>query len=454
MMRLRRRLMITVPMVIGLVASAVFAVSGSAYADTVTLIDNGTSVTFHNQDGDWTIWKQCVVVNGVDMIGPGYIGRFVTTAGYTAVDGYGAGGGRQFTAATEAGLGIFGYTESRGAVTTGDWSNVWDMSNRACAAENGGFGVKSATTPGYGIDSSGHGYYDQDVLLGDGWTTDKQVWVRYHWRFDNSNVRLYTMVVQDCANGSCGSDSRTVYIKAPMFVNNVSNGQFSSTRPNHISTFTSDGKYIASTEDNSKYPNDPKVWVKCSDLTDVTATNCVDAGYDCTWKPPAGINPGQTTAHCFYDSRARTRLDYGNGTIAAGCNTSSQLCFNVIARSYPVTGLDVAPGGSAFNWEGSGIGLDRWAVNAASDPAAGSAGCGIEGSNVTDPSAQLARNWEYPLTTTSGARSFASVSIFDKAWDNCSVGPNASSLFRGLEGWDQAYGAFFSYSINDGWTMQ
>ncbi|MFL6161829.1 MAG: hypothetical protein ACJ74U_06330 [Jatrophihabitantaceae bacterium] len=450
-MKPRARRLLHIVLTAGLCGATLLIGGGQAHADTVTLSDNGTSVTFHNQDGDWTIWKQCVVVSGVDMIGPGYIGRFVTKANITPVDGYGAGGGRQYTAASEAGLGIFGYTESRGDPSSGAW---WDMSNRACAAENGGFGVKSVTTPGYGIDSTGHGYYDQDVLLGDGWVPDKQLWVRYHWRFDDSNVRLYTMVVQDCASGSCGTDSRTVFVKAPMFVNNFGNGQFSSTRPNHISTFTSDGKYIASTENNSKYPNDPKVWVQCSDLTDSTATNCVNAGYDCTWKPPANLNPTQSTAHCFYDSRARTRLDYGNGTIAAGCNTTSQLCFDIVARSYPVTNLDVPPGGSAFNWEGSGIGLDQWAVNAASDPAAGVAGCGIEGFTVTDPSAQLARDWEYPLTTTSGARSFASVSVFDKAWDNCSVGPNAPSLFRQLESWDKAYGAFFSYSINDGWTLQ
>lgn len=436
-------------------AGLVVATGAPARADSVTVSTaSDGSVTFQNADGAWTIWPQCVPDgSGGDLIGPGYIGKFVTSAGYTAVNGYGAGGGAQWTNPAEAGLGIFGYFESRGAPAS-DWSNVWQISDRACASENNGFGVKSATTPSYGIDAGGHGYYDQDVLLGDAFVSTDVIKVRYHWRFDDSNVRLYTAVIQDCPSGSCGTDPRTVYVKSPMFVNNIS-GRFSSTAPTHISTFNSSGVYIASTttEFNKSVIPNQSMTNTCAQLSDSTPSNCVNGSYECTWKPGPNVTPGNTTGHCFYDTRARTRFDYGNGSIAAGCNTSTQLCFDVVARAYPVSNGDAQPGAAAANWEGSGLGLDQWAVNAQNDPAAGSAACGIEGSQVTNPADQLARDWEYPVNTGSTAN-FTNMEVLDKAWDNCTSGPDASSLFRRLEAAGQAYGAFFSYSINEGWTMQ
>jgi len=433
---------------------SVLAAGTPARADSVTVSTaSDGSVTFHNQDGDWTIWPHCIPASsGGDLIGPGYIGKFVTSAGYTAVNGYGAGGGGQWTNPNEAGLGIFGFFESRGAPMS-DWSNVWQISNRACAADSNGFGVKSATTPSFGIDANGHGYYDQDVLLGDAFVSADVITVRYHWRFDDSNVRLYSAVVQDCPSGSCGTDSRTVYVKSPMFVNNI-NGQFSSTAPTHISTFTSSGVYIASTTVKTNGTTGQPTTNTCAQLSDATPTNCVNATYECTWKPGPNVTPGNTTGKCMYAQRARTRFDYGNASIAAGCNTTSQLCFDVVARAYPVTGGDALPGSSTSDWEGSGQGLDQWAVNAQNDPAAGSTACSIEGTQVTNPVDQLARDWEYPVNTGSSTGNFINMEVLDKSWDNCTSGPDASSLFRRTEAAGQAYGAFFSYSINEGWTMQ
>lgn len=180
----------------------------------------------------------------------------------------------------------------------------------------------------------------------------------------------------------------------------------------------------------------------------------MNGAYECTWKPGWNVSPSLDTGHCFYDQRARTRLDYGNGSIAAGCNTTSQLCFDVVARAYPITSGDALPGSSAADWEGSGLGLDQWAVNAQNDPAAGGEACGIEGNQVTSPANQYARNWEYVVNTGSSSGNFINAEVLDKAWDNCTLGPQASSLFRRMEAAGQAHGAFFSYSINEGWTMQ
>lgn len=165
--------------------------------------------------------------------------------------------------------------------------------------------------------------------------------------------------------------------------------------------------------------------------------NCVTAGYECSYTPRADAT--QNTGHCFYNRRVRTRIDYGAGSTAGGCNTTSQRCFNVVSRAYPLTGLDVVPGLGAANWEGSGLGLDQWAIDASGYTAGGSGGCGVEGTTVTDTGDQLARSWEYAVRKQTGDSHFDAAGVMAKAWEDCTHGsrcrgpvPDLRALGQGL----------------------
>jgi hypothetical protein len=426
------------PLLVALAVAVVALVwPGAAFAVTAT--DNGNNVTFTNSDGSWTIYKTCVGTDTSNGVGPGYISVFSDTAGYTPVNGVGNGGTGEFNNPQRAGLGIFGIFESRGyGPYPTDWSDTWQVSNRRCASDSGNFGVVSESTPSFGVDGSGTGYYDQDVQYTDGQTfSNTTFWVRYRWRFDDSGVRLYTMVVETCPYGSCGNTGSLLFAKGPKFANNL-NGQLSSTRPTHVSTFDSAGKWLGN----------------CSTVSD--PANCASAGYECSYTPQ--YDATDRTGKCFADNRMRTRFDYGSGSTAGGCNTSTQLCFDVVARAYPLSGLDVEPGQSASNWENtsSTVGLDAWARTTAQDTAnratGGSDPCAIEGSNVYNVGDGLARAWEYVERKAANDPHMDAYGVLDKAWDDCTTGYDADALFRTFGPSNEAWGAFFSYSVNAGWS--
>ncbi len=370
------------------------------------------------------------------------------------MNGENAGGNGEVNRGNRGGLGIFHWFHHRPNGNPLGWDNTWNISNRRCAFDSGGFGVSSWTTPSAFIDANGVGVYDQDVFFTDAWNNpNKVLWVRYRWRFYgdpgafgnrlSSDAKLWAMVVQDCTNGSCGSNPNIAYMKAPKLANNV-NGTLSSTAPSHFSHFTP-------TPGNKFITDRPSFYSDCG-------TNCVTDTWDSSRACDTDTSfIGQTrTGHCGYNSRARTRLDYGGSTTQRGCNSSTQVCFNIVAMAYPLDGLDVIPKAHTPTTFENGLssGFDLWAWNAGNRPATpavppnGVRTCGFfTGNTLNNPQQNDARSWELFDDNT-----ITAYTVLDKAWEECTTGPDASDLFRQFGGWDEAYGVYLDYSLDAGWS--
>jgi hypothetical protein len=459
---------------VGLVVAFAAAVPAVARAATI-VANNSDYVTFENGDGKWTIYKRCTATSldtgdpysapHTSGVGPAYVAKYEakrSDGGYElAVNGVDAGGNGEVNRAIRGGLGIFHWFHHRGE-TPLTVNDTWNMSNRRCASDQAGFGVVSWTTPSVFIDGSGIGHYDQDVFFSDGYSGgNKVLWVRYRWQFRgdpggfinrlSSDAKLWVMVVQDCTDGACGSGP-TTYMKAPKIANNI-NGKFSTNPPTHFSNFTTSAagnKFITRHANDGYY-------------TDCPASCVAD-----TWGGSARACDAETTAayrtntgHCGFDGRARTRLDYGanapGGTVQRGCNSSTQVCFNVVAMAYPLSGLDIVPGSTPTTFEnGMTSGFDAWAGAADGRPnpgGPGAGGCGFfTGTYLTHPAQNDARSWEYFKDTNTQGTPITGYTILDKAWEECSTLNDAPELFRRFGGWDEAYGVYMDYSLDSGWS--
>lgn len=419
-------------------------IEGGPADPPVTMTDTTDYVTFSNDDGAWTIYKRCVGTNSPTGVGPAYISRYVTSRNQTAVDGVGKGGSGEFVHPDRGGIGIFGYFQARGNPPWVDEDDetddtAWNISLRRCGADPGqnGFGVRSWSTPTYRVDATG-GHYSQDVSLGDGWTPEV-VEVKYRWHFTSYGVHLYAAVIERCPNGSCGAGAPgTAYIKAPQFVTNI-NGplmpeQHNPSKPKHISTFESGGKWLGST------------------CTVSDQRNCTHAGYQCEWDVPGSSSPEGVTGKCYADARGRVRIDYDETTTRGDCDGSGGDCFNIVARALEVTGgPEPEPTNATSRWESSTpVGFDYWARVADGRSSAGAAGCPLEGADphVTSLEDFRSRNWEYGVITDNAGR-IDKVSIGAKAWDGCQNYYDASAFFRRFG--SGAFGVFMSFSLNGGW---
>jgi hypothetical protein len=410
----------------------------------VTMTETTDSVTFTNDDGQWTIYKRCVGTNSTNGVGPAYISRYVTPRGKVAVDGIGKAGSGEFVHPDRGGIGLFGYFEARGNPpyvdddpATGD--TAWNVSLRRCGAdlEQNGVGVTSWGQPRYGVGATG-GYYNQEVMLGDTWEP-RMVEVKYRWQFTSYGVHLYAAVIEKCPNGSCGAGAPGfAYIKAPQFVTNI-NGplmpeESNSSKPKHISTFERSGKWLG----------------ESCDVDD--DRNCTHSGYRCDWPLPISSHPERSTGKCYAETRSRVRLDYDETTTRGDCDASGGDCFNIVAGALGVTtGPEPEPLNAATLWQSAAqLGFDYWARVADGRPDPGGLGCELagSGSDVSSVADWRSRNWEYGVITDSTGR-LDKASIGAKAWDGCQNYYDAPAFFRRFG--DGAFGVFMSFSLNGGW---
>ena len=437
----------------------------------VTWTENPTAIRFRNADGVWTIYKRCIdAVSGGRRytVGPGYVARLERN-GVAIVDDF---RGRSDTStpgfinAVNGGLGTFGWHHARGAVNgtpagddpttpavetaTGRTPQV--IEGRMCAATNGGYGVYARNWYAATRVSPSKVNYTMDVWLRDqygntgaGHLNDAIARVRYRYTFRRSSVSLWALVTTYAAPNAAG----TPFVKEPKFTALTRGGGFT-----RMSVFEGpDGR----------------------------AFNIAVAGGE-----PEGTAV-LNTDHAPEDARKRVRWDFATDSKEGdpGCS-STRPCLNVVARSHPVTSslsgiLRTEP---SSNWEGGGLGLDRWAVASAGRAKSyprDTRGDGVVSSCKTptflstDDLDRNGRLSEYELSKASERTSTEINQVREWELGGWKSGPDKSpyqaalTLFPGWEngrgGWDceplqrafgspgESWGSYFSYSLNDGWLM-
>ena len=437
----------------------------------VTWSENPTAIRFRNADGVWTIYKRCfdATVDGRRYtVGPGYIAQLERN-GVKIVDDF---RGRTdtwspgFINAVNGGLGTFGWHHARGPVngtpagddpTTGavemaTGRNPQVIEGRMCAATNDGHGVYARNWYAPTRVSPTKVHYTMDVWLRDRYGNtgvgplDAAIArIRYRYTFQRSSVSLWALVTTYAAPNAAG----TPFVKEPKFTALTRGGGFV-----RMAVFNgADGREFA-----------------------VAMARGAPEG-------TAVLH----TDHSSADGRKRVRWDFESKLTegSAGC-TSARPCMNVVARSFPTapTPAGILRNEHASNWEGSGVGLDRWAVLSTDRDKAyprdtwgdnslslcktppRSSEDDLNGDRKIDayetskaseraaPDMDQVREWELAGWKSGPVKSpyQAALTLFP-GWENGRGGWDCEPLQRAFGPPGESWGSYFSYSLNDGWLL-
>ena len=408
----------------------------------VTCRKNQFGVTFGNDDGDWVVYTGCFGPKkrgGQNLsVGPGYIARVTLARGESPEIVDDEQGPGKYNGVLNApgfgGLGAFGWHHSRG---TGSFDfgfdDAWNLDGRHCAEDNGGFGVSGAEiVEGPSVDASGVGVLGVDVLFTDGWTEGAPLMrVRYRYRFHRDVVKLWAAASQHCDKGNCGQGAPgPAFIKEPKFVAGLTGGAY---------------KRMLVLNQESK----------------VAQNGAAGSGF-CAWR---GTDPTKSTGQCDADGRARVRFDFRDAVPSSAsdnggdCDTGDHPCFNVVMRAYqtPAAG-DVSIGGTSARWEGSGMGLDAWALAAAKrvrvnaqDSASGGALWGCHGGETES---QLQRRWELAGGPKNAQGEYQRTSAFFHAWEGGTGAYDCEPLARRFGPEGESFAIHAQFAVNTGWKLE
>jgi hypothetical protein len=477
---------------IATVAVALLA-PAAAHADTTswgsgTDANGGSYYVFHNLHGDYTIYTTC---GPNQRGGPGYISKVVSKASgsdatmldepgdTTAVVDDRHGGG-----APTLGIGKFVFRIFRQGDDTPQYGhsypienpsgqylrNSWPVTGAMCASANGWYPSAPDSThywpaphdladavagSGIGVtgqsvvsapatDSSGVTRFKMSVQFGDFFNTDI-LHVLYSWEFDDKNVKMWNRVVVDCQSASCmanGGYQEWLYVKGPKFTAGLDGWAAPNVGFKHLQTF-----------DDSATP--------------VPLTTCIYSN---------DYNYSNQTNKCGDVGRSRVRWDYSAtpGDTNGYCSTT-QPCFNAVMRAYGNNNVaDITPGFASHRWEGSGYGMDQWAVTEGDYPSSYSApnDTNCASAAASGPAGDVNRKWEligYKRGYVPGltqaqiyALPFDREAAFFFAWLDCTNVHDGWQLFRelpsingpyGLYAPGASWGTFGSFAFNSNWTL-
>lgn len=418
-------------LVLALSAVGVVAIETPAHATVSIVSDNQYGVDFVNNDGQWTIWKNCFeYFDGTKTvaIGPGYLGRLQRGNYWIVNDERDKNppneGAPSINHPSFGGLGQFGWHHARGdigALNTSDVNHVWNITGRTCAATNGGFGVVAAQVLQGPYISANVGYFDIDVFFGDvvRGAGNPLLRVRYRWRIFDSVIKMWAQVSEYCANGCYDPNWHYAFIKEPKFVANVKS-TVGHAFPGYTRTAVFD-----------RFGNLCNIFL--------------------------GTDPTAATGHSACDQRARFRFDFGTGSSGTdgGCNSTDHPCLNVVATAYDIDDGAFSQSRQHYLWEGQGWGLDQWAVLSgepgAARPAGNSTGCNTSAGFATSPEQDAVRRWELIGGPKPDGTHYDSAEAMFPAWEGCNSAYSAGSLYRL---WASEYwGVHMQFSINDGWSI-
>jgi hypothetical protein len=421
------------------------ACSGTNPGGTVSYNNCDPSFTlFSNQEGDYTIYKQCTAVGG-GHVGPGYIAKFVASlSGRVVTNDIPVGDNRLHNGQirngqagndpAQGGWGFFTTYLARGTPGADGYftsANSWGFSNRACrhmAPDPSGPGVLRATPIAIGFGPGGTGNFEEDVVLTDSLTDSDPgglITLRVRWRIDSSGARLYLRVTESCPSGFCPAGAPRAWVKEPR-VSAQMNGQAGNTGWTHYSMFDSAGN---------------KIYGECNRFARDFS------------------RPEIYTQHCLDEQMTRWRLDYGDGDTGGCSANANQPCMNVIGRAISVDKFNAGATSPTFRWKGTGIGFDAWAAEAANRVSAGSTVCG---GRPTSTFAHVNRTWELVGYESDGSHfgwNFGAgyhggqVGIVLKAWEGCTHSWDGTAFHRPLGPEGDAHAVYVGFSINGGWFL-
>jgi hypothetical protein len=167
-------------------------------------------VVLSNEDGRWTVYTRCVP----GVVGPGYVARVETPAGRVLVDDTVGPGTLNDT--DYGGLGAFGWHHARGRPGSLRFrhGNAWEISTRACASANRGFGVTASRVLEHSATSLA-----VEVDLSDRFTQPRALMrVRYRYEVEPRALRTEVTVTELCGLGRCGRTRRLAFVKEPKLV--------------------------------------------------------------------------------------------------------------------------------------------------------------------------------------------------------------------------------------------
>jgi hypothetical protein len=368
---------------------------------------DGTSVTFRNRQGSWTIFLRCLgprAHGGRDLtVGPGYVARVVRAVDGATVsdDERPVGGGN---APGNGGLGMFGWHGSRRHGTRFDYADAWSIDGRSCARDSwaygrpfrSGVGVVGTRVlaPPRLLRAGREGRLALETFLGDNHLAPGRalVRVRYRYRVLPRVVLARIDVTERCGHGRCGSGGRA-FVKEPKLLAAVDGGGYT-----RMVVFGRDGRIARNALERNR-----------------------DGGWSslaCVWM---GVNARDHTGQCDADDRVRVRFDFGD--YASGgdgrCGRPGR-CLDVTMRALRADGRP-AP------WEGSGVGLDGWArasgtrrAYAATDSRLDGVRWSCKGPSLArpaTPSSPLLRRWELVGYRKDGRGRYTAATAMFHAWE-------------------------------------
>jgi hypothetical protein len=160
-----------------------------------------------------------------------------------------------------------------------------------------------------------------------------------------------------------------------------------------------------------------------------------------------------STNKCPDNDRTRVRFDFGSATDGSGggCSASTP-CLNAIFRAYGNNdvGTTLTPDFASHPWEGSGYGLDQWALVEAQYPSPNFDNSACTGSG-SSPGDQNARRWELVgYKNPSGV--YEAASSYDFSWLDCTVVSSGGVFYREMPPAGSSWGTYANFAFNDNWT--
>ena len=430
---------------LGACASTDDAASSSDLKSAVSFQETGDYVDFTNAVGKYRIYKDCLGPDSTlpnwighdGTVGPGYIATVWTHDGRLVADDTQVPAHLGLNSGA-TGLGQFGFHLARGYAPnyTTSGTNAFQVTTRFCNANRrpsgyagyNGYGVRSFSSKGNGyytaphVDSNGDGRFAIESVLGDAFSD--LVSVRYTYVIGASTVKAWIRVTTLCDEGTCDANAAggNAFLKEPKLVVGVNPDPQDAVHYRRMTSFDLGGEVAASKTHDNHWTN------SCSSSNAFPARDST-----CEY---GGQNPVQKTGQC--DDGARARVRFWDGV---SCPNDSA-CLVVGAEGAQT---ELAAGEP---WQGSGLGLDAWAVRNVTDAREranpkDSAGGGVTWSCNGASSALANRRWEmagYALTTscdyTTAVASFhgweGGTGMFDCEPDYYRFGPAGESYVNAL----------------------
>jgi hypothetical protein len=359
-----------------------------------SFVDHGDRIEFVNDDGSWWVWKNHTSFAGGKNVGPGYVGRMVRADGKVIVDDT-VNVSHIINEPRAGGLGCFGIHAARANGEADVYNRTWDVTGR----RNDTLGIKSSSVivPPY-LSADGLSIRASfGVVLGDGY--GELVKLRYDYLCEASCLKQW-VTAETLYNGALPS----AFVKEPKIVCGIG-----PTTANGI------------------------VYTK-ADVFD-SASVAVRPQIDL----PSIGDPTVNTVQLGQNARVRVRLRAGTSdyfNVVAEANT---------AMTYDPVTLKVTNYGTRSVWEGSTVGLDKWAQASNGRTVfenTGGAYC------LQGPGSTLTRQWEIarrPAEPECG--------IMFHAWEGGSGYPDCLKCYRAYGPVGEKYTTFMCYSNDAGWVL-